>query len=106
MHAVDLGARGIGLCEKLKELRNNCKNLSGTYRGLFRDTTQHLEDSVRAFIEKIQTAGDVAYLKQVIYERTEELKSSKRNEEALRKEVEELRAMVSNLRKEVNGLKV
>lgn len=47
----------------------------------------------------------MAYLKQTVFELTEELKSSKRREEIVLKEMQELRATVSELCKEVSGLK-
>lgn len=56
-------------------------------------------------MEKMQTVGDVAHMKQTIYELTEELKVSKRDAAIARQETLDTRVMVRELRKEIEGLK-
>lgn len=105
MHAADLDCRGLDLCQKLNDLRESCKNLSGTYRGRFRDTTKYMNDLVHAYVEKMEIVGDVSYLKQKVFELSEELQASKRREETSRKDNDELRNMVNDLRKELRVFK-
>lgn len=105
MHAVDLGLYALDLCNRMNGWRDRCKNLSGSYRGKFKRTTHDMEETVRAFMEKVQTVGDVAHLKQTVFELTEELKESRRETAMARKEAQDARIMVRELRKEVEGLK-
>lgn len=103
MDGTKLDARCLDYLVEVERQRLLCGKLSGRVDGMIKSCVIVASEITRAIVEKVETTGDVMYLKN--QELTEELKESKRREEGQDKEIYELRNAVANLEKEVRALK-
>lgn len=96
---------GLAHLNEIERQRYMCGNLSGKVDGMIKDCNTSASNIIEALVEKLESTGDVMYLKTQNFKLREELSEARRKITRQDQEMDDLRRSIINLEKEVKALK-
>ncbi|XP_070162539.1 uncharacterized protein [Polyergus mexicanus] len=105
MRANSVGAMGLDYLANIESMRSKSRNLQGGISGKMRKDIEKTKDVINTLIYKSEAAGDPSYLRLRNKELADQIDKLKLNEVLRNRETEELRSMVTDLKKEVTALR-
>ncbi|KMQ92971.1 gag-pol polyprotein [Lasius niger] len=105
MGATAIGAIGIDCLKTAENERKNSPNINGAVSGIMKRKIQRAADVINTLVYKVESKGDPTWLRIRNRELESEVEKMKIEEVLRNREVEDMRAIVADLKREVYELK-
>lgn len=105
MGATNVGSLGLDCLDNIEQMRAKCKNIQGKISGKMRKGIERTKEVIKTLIYKSEACGDPTFFKIKNKELTSQMEKFKKNDILKDGEIERLRGIVEDLKKEVDELR-